>query len=168
VWVHRRRTRRNEKHVAFIQGSEVPRVHFDRIDQNLIRRRDTEWSSGGSVFQASSFKGGTMRSFTRVASKILRACGVERVTSNSCLLRKLENIWFICCRITLPLELFYYLRDCFKEIRYQSDVCYLEYGSVWVLQGYNHIRTKERYAVRKESTLFIATMSFESFIPARC
>ena len=40
-----------------IQGSEVPRVRFDRIEQNLIRRRDTEWSSGGSVFQSSRAEG---------------------------------------------------------------------------------------------------------------
>ena len=73
----------------------------------------------------------------------------------------------MCCIIILPLELFYNLRDCFKEIRYQSDICYLEYGSVWVLQECNPSERGKGMA-QKESTLFIATMSFESFIPARC
>lgn len=115
-----------------------------------------------------------MRSFTRVdrpqRSRVPAA--IERVKSNSCLLTKLRretigNVRFICGGITLLFELLYNLRDCLKEIRYQSDVCYLEYGSVWVLQN---IITSERGKdmVRKESTLFIATMSFESFIPARC
>ena len=46
------------------QGSEVPRVHFDRIDQDQLRRR--EYRVGPRRISPSSFKAGTVQSFTRV------------------------------------------------------------------------------------------------------
>ena len=110
-----------------IQGSEIPSVRFDRIEQSLIRRRDTEWSSGGSVFQASREE----RCNRLQRSCVLATWSVLRQIASP---HKVGNVRFICWIITLPLQLFYYLRDCFKEICYQSDVCYLEYGSIWVLQ----------------------------------
>ena len=135
-----------------VQRSEVPRAHFDRIDHS----GNTEWGPDGSLQ-------GRDCATSKILACLRRGeCYVKSVS------HRVGNIWFIYCRVTLSLELFYKLRDCFEEIRYQSNVCYLEYGSVRVLYGYNHIRTWGKYVVRKEFTLFIATMSFESFIPARC
>jgi hypothetical protein len=56
----------------------------------------------------------------------------------------------------------------FEKISNKTYICHLKYGGIWVLPHKNNQHDILSMSTRLKVTLLIATISLESFIPARC
>ncbi len=83
-------------------------------------------SGAPAILQAFKLQGRNRHRLVDLKNLVYR-----RVTSIRVVAQSLAEKWLVY--MLLLLELLYHLWDRFKEIRYQSDVCNLEYGSIWVL-----------------------------------